>query len=302
MVESEISTKEMIKTFKMEENQSNNVCVVILKVDNKEFNLQTKSCDIRLFGKTMTEWVANAVFDADIRYADYNFGEDFLTVVKLNCNPQSKYTCVFFSDTPLLERKTYLQIMEYFKTKSLNALKLTRGYVFKTDFLMTIDQMLTTQTQYFEEEDFITCYNLKQTAMVRDVLKTRIQNYFMKNGVDILDLATTFVDADVQIGADTIICPFVNIQNGAIIEKNVRIGSNTRVSNSVVCQNSKLDGCTIINSFVCKNCNIGKGAIVKNNAKIEDDIDIPPYAVIDGVVVDKNSKIKSFMHYKGRED
>lgn len=297
-----ITTKEMLKGFKMAENQSEDVSVIILKVDNDKFKTQTKCCDTILFGKTMTEWVSNAVFDAKVIYEDYNFGDDFLPIAKQVCDLNYKYTCVFFSDTPLLQRKTYLQIMEYVKVKKLSALKLTRGYVFETEYLMNIGALNDIQTQYFEEEDFITCHSLKQTAMVRDILKNRILSYFMKNGVDILDTTSVFVDADSQIHANSIIEPFVCIKGKSVVEQNVKLGANTMIVDSVVCQNSTLEACTIRNSLVGRNCKIGHGAIVTNNTKIEDGVTVPPYCILDGVIVDQNTKLKSFVKYEGREE
>ena len=38
--------------------------------------------------------------------------------------------------------------------KGLSVLKLTRGYVFDTKYLMQIENLYNPQTEYFEEEDF----------------------------------------------------------------------------------------------------------------------------------------------------
>lgn len=297
MIETEVTTKQMMQTFKQSENPSADVCAVILKVNNKKFNTSVKSYNIKLFGKTMTEWVANSVYDATIRYAEVDFNDDFLPAVKRVCDAGCKYTFVLFSDTPLFERKNYLQILDYFKTKNLSVLKLTRGYVFETEYLTKIDSLLSPQTQYFEE-DFMTCYNLKQTSIIADVLKNRILTYFMNNGVLINDVTGVSVDADCQIDADCCLHTNVQINGDTILENNVQVLSNSTITNSVICQNSKICGCVIQNSFVGKNCVIGYNSIICNNAKIEDGVVVPPNVVIDGVVVTKNDNLQSFKVYK----
>lgn len=293
----EISRKELVESFREKENGSSDICTVLLNVNNPKFGIDQKTYDIKLFGKTMTEWVANAVFDTKIKYAEYNFGEDFLPVVKNATDINSKYTVVLFSDAPLFERKTFLQVMEYFKMKDVSVLKLTRGYVFETKYLLQIDSLLNPQMQYFEEEDFITCYSLKQVAIVREILKNRILNYFMKNGVIIEDPASTFIDADVQIEKNTRIEPFCKIEGQSIIEQNVLVGSYSKIVDSVVCKGAKIMGANIENSLVEKDAQIGAFATVSNNTRVCEGVEVPAYCKLNQVVVTKDKKLKSFCSY-----
>ncbi|MBI5416324.1 MAG: NTP transferase domain-containing protein, partial [Candidatus Omnitrophica bacterium] len=55
-------------------------------------------------------------------------------------------------------------------------------------------------------------------AVAERVIREKILNNFMRDGVTIVDPATTYIDADVKIGKDTRIRPFT------VIEKDVRIG------------------------------------------------------------------------------
>ena len=118
----ETSTKAMINGFRMAEKMQNEICVVLFKVKNEKFGTKTPAYELKLFGKTLTEWVANAVYDADIKFVECNFKDNFLPFAKDATNINSKYTVVLFSDTPLFERRTFLQIMEYFKMKKLSVL------------------------------------------------------------------------------------------------------------------------------------------------------------------------------------
>ena len=297
----EINTKELVESFREKERENADICTVILKVNNAKFGIDKKTYDIKLFGKTMTEWVANAVFDTEIRYAECEFGDDFLPRVKNVFNPNAKYTVVLFSDTPLFEHKTFLQIMEYFKMKDLSVLKLTRGYVFETKYLMQIDSLLNPQMQYFEEEDFITCYSLKQVAIVREILKNRILNYFMKNGVVIEDPASTFIDADVQIAKNTHIEPFCKILGQSVIEDNVFIGSFSEINDSVICSGVKVFGAKITNSLVESHAKVERFSTISNNTKVCEEVVVPENCKLDGVVVKKEDKLKSFYSYVSKE-
>lgn len=295
----ELEIKTQVQDILNTENKMGDVCTVILKVDNRKMGVYEKTYNLKLFGKTFLDWAKNSVFDTTIRYADYNFGDEFLPAVKLAADTRYKYTFVLFADTPLFQHKTFLQIMEYFKMKSLSVLKLTRGYVFETKYLMEIDSLLNPQVQYFEEEDFITCSSIKQYAMISDIMKNRILSYHMKNGVVFKDPTTTFVDADVQIGKDTVIEPFCEIYGKTIIESSVKIGSHTKIENSVICAGVSINNAIVSNSLVENNAIINEFSKVTDNSKINKDAIIPSHCIVKNAVVDENSKLKSFMCYLG---
>ena len=295
-----VGTRELVQSFREQESEMNDVCAVILKVDNPSFLGETKPYNINMFGKTMLDWVKSAVFDAKICYASYNFGEDFLPIAKNAVLANSKYTIVLFSDAPLFQRKTYLEIMDYFKNRDLNVLKLTRGYVFKTEYLLKIDVLLSPEMQYFEEEDFITCFGYKQVAMVMDVLKNRIITYHQKRGVLVEDPTSTFIDANVQIGAGTVIKPFCEIRGNSVVEKNVSLDS-AKIENSVVLEGTSICKSVISNSFVGKNVKVASNSVIVNNSKIEDEVFVPEFCKINGVVVKKEDKLKSFCEFTHRD-
>ena len=295
-----VGTKEMVQNFKQLENECD-VSAVILKVENPAFLGEQKPYDINMFGKSMLDWVKSAVFDTKICYASYTFGEDFLPIVKNAVNTNSKYTVVLFSDTPLFSRKTYLEVMEYFKRKDLSVLKLTRGYVFKTEYLIKIEKLLSPEVQYFEEEDFITCSSLKQVSMVMDVLKNRILTYHQKKGVLIEDATSTFIDANVKIGAGTVIKPFCQIRGNTIIEKNVTLGANCTIENSIVLEGAKICQSVVLNSFIGKDVQILHNSVVEENSKIEDGVVLPPFVHVNGVVIKGTDKLKSFCDYTHKD-
>ena len=298
--ESELDTQ--TETLELEREQENQVCAVILKVENQKFGINQKPYNLNMFGKKMIDYVSNAVFDADIRYANCNFGEDVLDLIKSTTNPNSKYTIVLFSDTPLFRHKTYLQIMEYFELKKLLALKLTRGYVFQTSYLLSLENLNGLQMQYFEEEDFVTCSSLKQYAMANDILHNRILDFFMKNGVVIKDPASTFIDAEVDIEPNVVIEPFNTICGKSIIKSGTYLLNGNKIVDAVVCENCVLDGIELQNSIIEKKCHISKGNVIKNNTKVCQDAKIPPYCLFDGVIVESDDNLKSFVQYIAKED
>lgn len=97
-----------------------------------------------------------------------------------------------------------------------------------------------------------------QLETLTGVLKLRINEEHMKNGVTIEDKNNTYIYDDVKIGKDTVIHPNTTIKSGVVIGENCEIGPNAYIR----------EGCEIadnvkIGSFVeVKKAKIGKGTKV----------------------------------------
>lgn len=97
-----------------------------------------------------------------------------------------------------------------------------------------------------------------QLELLTKVLKLRINQYHMRNGVTIEDIDNTYIYDDVEIGTDTVIHPNTTIKNDVIIGKDCELGPNAYIR----------EGCRLadrvkIGSFVeIKKAIIGEGAKV----------------------------------------
>ena len=97
-----------------------------------------------------------------------------------------------------------------------------------------------------------------QLEMVTKILQYRINNEFMKNGVTIEDIDTTYIYDDVKIGMDTVIHPNTTIKSDVEIGEDCEIGPN-----SYIREGSRLANKVKIGSFVeIKKAIIGEGTKV----------------------------------------
>jgi len=71
-----------------------------------------------------------------------------------------------------------------------------------------------------------------QLAEAETILRRRKLVELMDSGVTVMDPASTFVDAGVSIGPDTILYPFSWIEGTTTIGRNCRIGPNSRIADS----------------------------------------------------------------------
>lgn len=120
-------------------------------------------------------------------------------------------------------------------------------------------------------------------AEATKLLNQRTINKHMENGVTIVDPATTWISADTEIGADTVIFPSTYIEGKNIIGKNcyigpfahlrgnveledgVKIGNFVEVKKAKIAANTNACHLTYIgDSEIGSNVNIGAGTITAN--------------------------------------
>ena len=73
-----------------------------------------------------------------------------------------------------------------------------------------------------------------ELARAERAMRERILDDLMRSGVTVVDPATTFVDAGVQVGCDTVLEPFTLLRGRTVVGEDCRIGPFTEVRDSVI--------------------------------------------------------------------
>ncbi|MGM9583599.1 MAG: bifunctional UDP-N-acetylglucosamine diphosphorylase/glucosamine-1-phosphate N-acetyltransferase GlmU [Phascolarctobacterium sp.] len=83
-----------------------------------------------------------------------------------------------------------------------------------------------------EDSDMVMGINSrKQLSVAEGVMRQRILDKLMDNGVTIMDPASTFIEGTVKIGRDTIIYPYTWLEGSTVIGEDCEIGPNARFTN-----------------------------------------------------------------------
>ena len=105
-----------------------------------------------------------------------------------------------------------------------------------------------------------------ELASVGANLRQRRNLELMASGVTIEDPATTYLDADVQVGADSVIRPGVTLERGTVVGRGVTIHSGVRVSASTIG-----DGATVLDHSLITDSSVGAGASIGPFAHLRGD-------------------------------
>ena len=87
-------------------------------------------------------------------------------------------------------------------------------------------------------------------------MRRRICDFFMKNGVDIVDPNSTFIDGNATIERNTVVMPFNRLVGKVKVEEGCVVGSNNVLEDCVIGKNSKLERAVIKNSVLGENVRV----------------------------------------------
>jgi bifunctional UDP-N-acetylglucosamine pyrophosphorylase / glucosamine-1-phosphate N-acetyltransferase len=120
-----------------------------------------------------------------------------------------------------------------------------------------------------------------ELAEVSRMVRQQKNEELMAAGVTLIDPATTYVDTDVEIGADTVVYPCVFLEGGTKIGAACEIHSGTRIVNSTVGDRVIIrNHSVIVDSAIAASASIGPfahlrpGADIGNKARIGNFVEV----------------------------
>ena len=137
-----------------------------------------------------------------------------------------------------------------------------------------------------------------ELSRAEDIMRKRINETHMVNGVTIIDTNSTYIEADVQIGNDTIVYPGAMLRGNTEIGSNCIIGMNSSITNSKIGDYTEIENSTIIDSIVGENTNIGPYAYLRPNSNIGNNVKIGDFVEVKNATIEDNSKA-SHLSYIG---
>lgn len=128
-----------------------------------------------------------------------------------------------------------------------------------------------------------------QLAEVSEIIRKRINEQLMLDGVIIIDPNTTYISPTVKIGMDTIIRPNTSIFGNTIIGEDCDIAGSTltdmKINNGVTILNSV---CT--SSSIDDNTTVGPFAYIRPNCKIGKKVKVGDFVEVKNSIIGDNSK------------
>jgi bifunctional UDP-N-acetylglucosamine pyrophosphorylase / glucosamine-1-phosphate N-acetyltransferase len=140
-------------------------------------------------------------------------------------------------------------------------------------------------------EEILGINTRQEMAFTDRVMRRRKCDALMSDGVTILDPASVFIDADVQIGPDTVIYPSVQIYGPSVIAEDVTVQSFSRITNSMIgARSTVMEGCVIVDSKVGEDVSVGPYAHLRMGTKLEDTVKVGNFVEIKKSTLGRGTK------------
>jgi bifunctional UDP-N-acetylglucosamine pyrophosphorylase / glucosamine-1-phosphate N-acetyltransferase len=130
------------------------------------------------------------------------------------------------------------------------------------------------------------------------LMRHRINKRHMENGVTLIDPLTTYIEADVTIGSDTVIYPGTILQGDTTIGSSCTIGPNTEIKDCKVEDGASVKHSVLSEAVVGARTSVGPFAYLRPGAKLGEDVKIGDFVEVKNAAIDDGSKV-SHLAYIG---
>lgn len=140
-----------------------------------------------------------------------------------------------------------------------------------------------------------------QLSEAEAIMRARINEAHMRNGVTMRIPESVYIEADVEIGNDTVIEPNVTIKSGTKIGADCTVGQGSVLDGAVIHDNVDILSSVILNSEVDEGTHVGPFAYIRPNCRVGKDVKVGDFVELKNSNIDDGTKI-SHLTYIGDSD
>jgi bifunctional UDP-N-acetylglucosamine pyrophosphorylase/glucosamine-1-phosphate N-acetyltransferase len=134
----------------------------------------------------------------------------------------------------------------------------------------------------------------RQLAQAERVMRQRILDVLMTSGVTITDPATTFIDAEVQVGRDTVVLPFSFISGESSIGEECVIGPFAQIRDSIIGDSCRIERAHLDKSTLAQNVHVGPFSRLRPGSVLDDGVRVGTHAEIKNSHIGAGTAISHF--------
>jgi bifunctional UDP-N-acetylglucosamine pyrophosphorylase/glucosamine-1-phosphate N-acetyltransferase len=140
-----------------------------------------------------------------------------------------------------------------------------------------------------------------ELAEAGTVLRRRLLERLMLGGVTVTDPATTFVDADVEVGQDTVLAPLTFLEAGTRVGARCRLGPNVRLVACAVGDDAVVSQTVALESTIGPRAVVGPFASLRPGTELAEASKAGTFVEVKNSVVGPGSKVPH-LSYVGDAD
>ncbi|WP_432227144.1 bifunctional UDP-N-acetylglucosamine diphosphorylase/glucosamine-1-phosphate N-acetyltransferase GlmU [Limosilactobacillus fermentum] len=154
-----------------------------------------------------------------------------------------------------------------------------------------------------EEGEIVTAYQMEDfdesmgvndrsaLAKATKIMQKRINTQLMKDGVTLVDPETAYIDADVQIGQDTVIEGNVVIKGRTTIGADCLIGAGSRIEDSTLHDDVTIMSSTLERSEVHSGADVGPNSHLRSEAELGENVHVGNFCEVKKAYIGAGTKV-----------
>ncbi|PJK15636.1 bifunctional UDP-N-acetylglucosamine diphosphorylase/glucosamine-1-phosphate N-acetyltransferase GlmU [Chryseomicrobium excrementi] len=135
-------------------------------------------------------------------------------------------------------------------------------------------------------------------SQAESYMRRRLAMHHMREGVTIIDPASTYIGADVVIGSDTVLLPGTMLEGSTVIGENSTIGPNTHLKNAHIGSHTTVHSSVVTDSKIADHVAVGPFAHIRPGSDLGNHVKIGNFVEVKKATIDEGSKL-SHLTYMG---
>ena len=128
-------------------------------------------------------------------------------------------------------------------------------------------------------------------ARANQVMQARINRHWMQEGVSMIDPSTTYIDADVKLGKDTVLEGNVVIKGHTVIGNDCYISAGSRIIDSTIHDGVKVTSSTLESAEMHNGSDIGPNSHLRPGAEIGENVHIGNFCEVKKAYIGAGTKV-----------
>jgi bifunctional UDP-N-acetylglucosamine pyrophosphorylase/glucosamine-1-phosphate N-acetyltransferase len=167
-----------------------------------------------------------------------------------------------------------------------------KGELYLTDVLEIIGRRSRAVTYRLKNPDEANLVNDRsQLARAEEILRRRILDAHMREGVTVRDPVSTHIEASVEIGRDTVILPGTFLRGSTKIGSDCVIGPSTDLLDTVVADGARVEHSVGRGAEVGPGASVGPYAFLRPGTVLGPEVKVGAYCEVKNTWVGRGSKI-----------
>jgi bifunctional UDP-N-acetylglucosamine pyrophosphorylase / glucosamine-1-phosphate N-acetyltransferase len=136
----------------------------------------------------------------------------------------------------------------------------------------------------------------RQLAIAERLMRQRILEKLMVAGVTVTDPNSTFIDADVLIGRDSVVHPFTTITGSSVVGEDCVIGPMTQLRDSTIGDGSRVERAHLEKATVGSKVTVGPFSRLRPGTELADGVRVGTHTEIKNSRIGEGSAVPHFSY------